>query len=333
MTTLERTSDMVLVPAGTFWMGSEDGYADEAPVHQRDTQAFLLDSTPVTNAEFARFVEATGHITSAERAPAWAGRGASPTAVVAGSAVFHPAKGPVDLTTGEWWTFVPGACWWAPEGPGSDVRDRSEHPVVHVSHGDASAYARWCGKRLPTEAEWERAARGGLDRQEFAWGVELEPGGVPMANTWPNDCFPTWDGTGDRPGTTPVGIYPTNGYGLFDMIGNVWEWTTDRYEPQHVPPGACCGSHGASTDPLAVVRPTLVLKGGSYLCASNFCRRYRPAARIPLSADDTASNVGFRCAADVRSGERPGERPGVRPGSLPEARPDFGHPSMIRSCS
>jgi sulfatase modifying factor 1 len=300
MTTMEKTTAMVSVPAGDFWMGSDIGYPDEAPAHLRRTSAILLDVSPVTNAQFSRFVEATGHVTSAERARAWSAAplAASSPADLAGSAVFTRPEGPVDLDEGGWWTFVPGASWRAPEGPGSDIGHRLDHPVVHVSLDDASAYAGWCGKRLPTEAEWEFAARGGLDRQEFAWGDELEPGGLPQANTWPNGRFPTWDGAGRPPGTTPVGSYPANGYGLLDMIGNVWEWTSDRYQPRHAPQRACCGPEREPADPLARVRPTHVLKGGSYLCAPNYCRRYRPAARIPLATNDTASNVGFRCVAD-----------------------------------
>jgi formylglycine-generating enzyme required for sulfatase activity len=302
MTALD-TPAMLRIPAGDFWMGSDIGYPDEAPAHVRHASALLLDVSPVTNAQFARFVEATGHVTSAERTPAWsAPRETSRAEHLAGSAVFTRPEGPVDLDDAVWWTFVAGAHWRAPEGPGSDIGDRPDHPVVHVSLHDASAYARWCGKRLPTEAEWEFAARGGLDRQEFAWGDRFEPAGLPLANTWPNDSFPTWDGSGRPPGTTPVGNYPANGYGLVDMIGNVWEWTSDRYEPGHAPHGTCCSPDHHPIDPLAEVHPTHVLKGGSYLCAPNSCRRYRPAARITLAANDSARNVGFRCAVDDPGG-------------------------------
>ena len=277
-------------------MGSDTGYPDEGPVHLREVPDIWIDVTPVTNEQFARFVEATGHVTTCERP------GVGLVGTPAGSAVFRVPAGHVDLAAGEWWTYVPGAAWSAPEGPGSHVDGRAEHPVVHVSHADAAAYAAWCGKRLPTEAEWERAARGGLDRQEFAWGDVREPDGVPRATTWPTDTFPALEEDGRSAGTTPVGTHPPNGFGLLDMIGNVWEWTSDHYEVGHRPAGACCGPAPRSVDPLAVVRPSLVLKGGSYLCAPNYCRRYRPAARIPLLADDAASNVGFRCVADQPAG-------------------------------
>ncbi|MEG9224697.1 formylglycine-generating enzyme family protein [Aeromicrobium sp. Sec7.5] len=299
MTAPDAAASMQLIPAGAFWMGSDDAYPDEAPAHRREVEAFWIDVTAVTNEQFAQFVEATGHVTGGERPHrGTALPGPHGSVTPAGSAVFGVPDGPVDLASGSWWSHVAGASWRAPEGPGSDLRGRAAHPVVHVTHADATAYAQWCGKRLPTEAEWERAARGGLDRQEFAWGDEREPGGVPLATTWPTDTFPVLEDGGRAAGTTPVGTHPANGYGLLDMIGNVWEWTSDRYEAGHRPAGPCCGPGPRSDDPLAAVRPSLVLKGGSYLCAPNYCRRYRPAARIPLLADDSASNVGFRCVVD-----------------------------------
>ncbi|WP_448624430.1 formylglycine-generating enzyme family protein [Geodermatophilus sp. URMC 64] len=294
-----QTESMVRVPGGAFAMGSDAHYADEAPVHRRDVDAFLLDVAPVTNREFRRFVEATGYVTDAERVPSAADYpGVPPALLVPGSAVFRRPSGGVDLDVPTWWEYVPGACWHAPEGPSSDIDDRLDHPVVQVSLHDAQAYSAWCGKRLPTEAEWERAAWAGTDA-EFAWGDELRPGGRWMANTWPGPSFPEVADPDREPGTSAVGSFPPNAWGLLDLIGNVWEWTTDRYEPGHSVAGACCGApRPAVVDPLHLGPPLMVLKGGSFLCAENYCRRYRPAARIPQAADSSASNVGFRCAAD-----------------------------------
>jgi formylglycine-generating enzyme required for sulfatase activity len=305
MTTVP-TSTMVGVPAGTFTMGSDSHYADEAPAHRRSVGDFLLDATPVTNREFRRFVEETGYATDAERPPSRSEHpGVDPALLVPGSAVFRRPVGEVDLADPTWWEYVPGACWHAPDGPGSSVEDRLDHPVVHVSLTDARAYAGWCGKRLPSEAEWERAARAGSDDTEFAWGSELRPAGRWMANTWPG-LFPDGSEPDRTPGTTAVGSYPANAWGLRDMIGNVWEWTTDRYEEGHRVPGACCaGTRATVVDPLAPGPPLMVLKGGSFLCAENYCRRYRPAARIPQATDSSSSNVGFRCAADLESRENP----------------------------
>jgi formylglycine-generating enzyme len=304
MTTVP-TATMVRVPAGEFTMGSDSHYADEAPAHRRHVDAFRLDVSPVTNREFWQFVEQAGYVTDAESLPSPADYpGVDPALLVPGSAVFRRPVGEVDLAIPTWWEYGPGACWHAPEGPGSDVEDRLDHPVVHVSLNDARAYAAWCGKRLPSEAEWERAARAGSEDSEFAWGSELRPEGEWMANTWPGP-FPDCAETGRRPGTTAIGSYPPNAWGLLDMIGNVWEWTTDPYADGHPVPRACCaGRRAPAVDPLAVGPPLIVLKGGSFLCAENYCRRYRPAARIPQAADSSSSNVGFRCAADLDS---PGE--------------------------
>jgi formylglycine-generating enzyme required for sulfatase activity len=217
----------------------------------------------------------------------------------AGSAVFRRPAGPVDLAAPSWWDYVAGASWQSPEGPGSDLAGRLDHPVVHISYRDAQAYAAWAGKRLPTEAEWERAARGGLDGLDYAWGTDLRPGGQDMANTWPAGEFPALQSGARQPGTTPAGQFPANGYGLYDMIGNVWEWTTTFYQPGHSLAQPCCGGADVPADPLRVGAALRAVKGGSFLCAANYCARYRPAARIPQAEDGAASNIGFRCAASA----------------------------------
>lgn len=300
------TSTVVRIPGGAFRMGSDEHYADEAPAHEREVDAFLLDVTPVTNAQFRRFVEDTGYLTDAERTPSRADYPGVPAErLTAGSAVFRRPSAPIDLHAPTWWEYVAGACWHAPEGPGSDLLGKDDHPVVHISRGDALSYAAWCGKRLPTEAEWERAGRAGDDLSEFAWGGDLRPGGRAMANIWPGSDFPELPPGSPEPGTRPVGGFAANAFGLLDMIGNVWEWTSDRYDARHVVAPACCAdTRTPVADPLAVGPPLYVLKGGSYLCAENYCRRYRPAARIPQAADSSSSNVGFRCAADVDDSER-----------------------------
>jgi len=294
-------SELVTIPAGRFWMGSDGHYAEERPAHERSVAAFGLERHPVTNAQFAEFVAATSWVTVAERAPDPADfPGADPATVVPGSVVFTPTDGPVDLRDWRgWWRWQPGASWRHPEGPGSDVADRADHPVVHVAYADAAAYARWAGRRLPTEVEWERAARGGLDRAEYAWGDALVPQGRRMANTWVGD-FPYRNaGWG---GTSPVGSYDANPFGLVDMIGNVWERTSDVFAPRHVPPGPGVPDVGGRTNLLAPTtspRVMRVTKGGSHLCAPEYCRRYRPAARSPQSDDSATTHLGFRCAADL----------------------------------
>ncbi len=297
---------MTWIPAGTFAMGSDRHYPEEAPAHRVAVDGFFIDQTPVTNRAFAAFVAATSHVTLAEQAPrAEDYPGADPRLLVPGSLVFTPPEEPVareDWT--RWWQFVPGADWRHPLGPGSDLTGREDHPVVHVCHGDALAFARWCGKELPREAEWEFAARGGLDGADFARGDELAPGGVHRANTWQGD-FP-WENLAEdgHAGTSPVRAFPANGYGLFDMIGNVWEWTDDWYAPHHAPAKACClprnprgGRREDSFDRLAPggAAPRKVLKGGSHLCAPSYCRRYRPAARQPQTLDTASVHIGFRC--------------------------------------
>ncbi|MBM7506142.1 formylglycine-generating enzyme family protein [Agromyces aurantiacus] len=291
-------TELVELPGGTFLMGSDRHYPEEAPQHERRVEPFAIERHPVTNAQFAEFVAATGYVTVAEREldPAEF-PGADPAELVPGSLVFTPTEGPVDLGDWrQWWRWVPGAQWRHPLGPGSSIDDRLDHPVVHVAFEDASAYAAWAGRRLPTEAEWEYAARGGLVGAEFAWGDERMPGGAVMANTW-QGAFPyRSEGWG---GTSPVGSYPPNGFGLLDMIGDVWEWTVDAFTPRHVPPGAAAVDRGERRDLLAGLPASQamhVIKGGSHLCAPEYCRRYRPAARSAQAEDSATTHIGFRCA-------------------------------------
>jgi sulfatase modifying factor 1 len=305
---VESSSAMVYVPGGTYTMGSDDHYAEERPAHPVTVDGFWMDRHPVTNAQFAAFVDATGHVTTAEVAPDPADYpGALPDMLFAGSLVFTQPPGPVDLRDlTNWWHFIRGADWRHPTGPDSSLDGLDGHPVVHVSYADAAAFAAWAGKALPTEAEWERAARGGLDGAEFAWGDELMPDGRPMANTWQgtfpwrNELIDGWLRT------SPVATFPPNGFDLVDMIGNVWEWTTDWYGASHpdAAQSACCipsnprgGDRAASVDPAMADLgiPRRVIKGGSHLCAPNYCRRYRPAARFPEDVDTSTSHLGFRC--------------------------------------
>jgi sulfatase modifying factor 1 len=304
--------EMVWVPGGTFLMGSDHHYPEEAPAHQATVDGFWIDRHTVTNAEFARFVRKTGHLTVAERAPDPADYpGAQPELLVPASTVFRNPGRPVDLGNHyNWWIYVPGADWRHPQGPGSSIRNKPDHPVVHVAWADVAAYAAWAGKELPTEAEWELACRGGLDGATYAWGDELNPEGRWMANTWQGE-FPTENLELDGyAGTAPVGRYPANGYGLDDMIGNVWEWTADWYQAHRELVHACCtatnprgGERERSTDPgdpAAIGRK--VMKGGSHLCAPNYCRRYRPAARMAQPVDTSTSHLGFRCIVRGRPG-------------------------------
>lgn len=304
---------MVWIPGGTFRMGSDRHYPEEAPVHHVRVDGFWMDRYPVTNERFARFVKATGYRTYAEIPPNPDDYpGALPEMLYAGSLVFVQPPGPVDLSDfGHWWRYLRGADWRHPRGPGSSIEGLERHPVVHVTFADAEAYAKWAGLQLPTEAEWEFAARGGLDGATYAWGEELTPEGRHMANTWQGE-FPWRQECEDGyERTSPVGAFPANGYGLHDMIGNVWEWTTDWYrakhESKHERKGAqqgCCAPNNPlgprmeeSYDPCqpAIKIPRKVLKGGSHLCAPNYCRRYRPAARFPEPIDTSTSHVGFRC--------------------------------------
>jgi formylglycine-generating enzyme len=272
---------MVAIPGGRFRIGSDEHYPEERPARTVEIGAFHIDPTPVTNRAFAAFVAATGWVTVAERA------------APAGSAVFAMTTGPVDLhDPSRWWRFAPGASWRAPGGPGSTRDGRDDHPVVHVALADARAFAAWAGKRLPTEAEWEAAARGGLADAPYAWGDELVPEGRLMANVW-TGAFPWYFARGGAPSTSAVGAYPANGYGLVDMIGNVWEWTDSPFAASA--PTCACAVVAA---PAAADTVERALKGGSFLCAAEYCARYRPAARIGLTPDSTAAHVGFRCAAD-----------------------------------
>jgi sulfatase modifying factor 1 len=305
-------STMVWVPGGTFRMGSDRHYPEEAPAHDVTVDRFSIDRTPVTNREFLRFVNATGYVTFAEIPPEPADYpGALPHMLRAGSLVFTVPKQPVDLRDwSRWWAFKFGANWRRPYGPRSSIAGLHDHPVVHIAYRDAEAYARWAGKELPTEAEWEFAARGGLDDAEYAWGGEFTPGGRQMANTWQGE-FPRENLITDGYArTSPVNAFPANSYGLHDMIGNIWEWTADWYVAAHradATKKACCipqnprgGTAEQSYDPRQpdVRIPRKVVKGGSHLCAPNYCRRYRHAQPV----DTSMSHVGFRCI--IREGGR-----------------------------
>ena len=283
--------DMVRVEGGRFQMGSGDFYPEERPVHEVAVDSFLIDHHPVTNAEFRRFVKATGYLTVAEQAPDPADYpDADPDLLVPGGLVFQPSAGPVDLSNWRsWWAWVPGASWRSPEGPGSTLHGRDRHPVVQVCHQDAAAYAEWAGKALATEAEWEYAARGGLEGKVFAWGDELAPKGRQMANTWQGE-FPWQNLLLDRhERTSPVGSFPPNGYGLVDMTGNVWEWTSDLFTADHSDSGCCAPQRSEEAIPRRVI------KGGSHLCAPSYCLRYRPPARQGEEVDTATTHIGFRC--------------------------------------
>jgi formylglycine-generating enzyme len=298
---------MVWVPGGTFMMGSDHHYAEESPAHKVSVDGFWIDRYTVTNRDFAAFVKATGHVTVAERAVDPADYpGARPDMLQPASSVFIKPQHRVDLANPYlWWTYVPGANWRHPQGPSSSVKRSPDHPAVHLAWEDAAAYADWACKEIPTEAEWEYAARGGLDGATYAWGEEFTPGGRWMANTWQGE-FPVENTQADGyEGTAPVGQFPPNGYGLFDMIGNVWEWTSDWYNRRHdAPEHACCGvsnprggtqEHSYDPEQPNVRIPRRVIKGGSHLCAPNYCRRYRPAARMAHAVDTSTSHLGLRC--------------------------------------
>lgn len=301
---------MIDLAGGVFVMGSNDHYPEERPAHKARVAPFRIDRYPVTNREFARFVRDTGYVTAAERPADPADYpGADPALLVPSSVVFVQPAHPVDLSnTHNWWHYVAGADWRHPRGPASSLQGLDDHPVVHVNVADALAYAQWMDKDLPTEAEWEFAARGGQESGEFAWGDSLVPGGRHQANTWQGE-FPwqSLDEDGHR-WTSPVGSFPPNGYGLYDMIGNVWEWTSDWYQ-QHdqLQSKPCCaidnprgGAREGSHDPRdRSAIPRRVMKGGSHLCAPNYCRRYRPAARMAQPIDTSTCHLGFRCVERV----------------------------------
>ncbi|WP_337467935.1 formylglycine-generating enzyme family protein [Pseudomonas amygdali] len=287
------TEGMCFIPAGRFLKGSDSFYPEEAPRQERTVAAFWIDRSPVTNRDFEAFVAATGFITLAEKNPT----DACDSNPGAGSAVFVQPTANSDT----WWEYSPGACWKAPLGIGSSIDDLLDHPVVHIAYEDALAFATWAGKTLPTEDQWEFAARGGLADAEYAWGGELAPGGAMMANFW-QGAFPHENELTDGwLRTSPVGSFPSNGYGLVDMIGNVWEWTSDWWNiPTAQPMRSCCSTEEVlkrrSLDPFDPAPvPRKVLKGGSHLCAPNYCKRYRPAARHPQSIDSPTSHIGFRC--------------------------------------
>jgi formylglycine-generating enzyme required for sulfatase activity len=282
------------IPAQTAVLGSDEHYPEEAPSHSVSVAGFSIEAHPVTNAEFAEFVAATGYVTVAEQAPDPARYpGAPKENLQPGSMVFRRTSGPVDLRhLSQWWAWTPGASWRHPVGPGSSIAKRADHPVVHIGYDDALAYATWAGRSLPTEAEWETAARGGLDRAAYTWGDQPAQPGQRLANYWHGD-FP-WRPDAGYGRTTPVGSFPPNGYGLFDMAGNVWEWTTDWYAETRAGEPCCEADSYDPAQPQFRI-PRKVIKGGSFLCADSYCQRYRPAARRPQPIDTGMSHIGFRC--------------------------------------
>ncbi len=287
------------IPGGTFLMGSEDFYPEERPVRSVTVEGFWMDEHPVTAAEFRRFVRETRYVTVAERPLDAADYpGADPELLVPGSLVFRGTRGPVPLDdVRNWWEYVPGASWRKPGGPGTTINGRDRHPVVQVAYEDAESYAAWAGKELPSEAEWEFAARGGLEGAVFAWGDEHFPDGRAMANTWQGE-FP-WQNlkVDGYEGTSPVGSFEPNGYGLYDMTGNVWEWTTDAFAPAGADEAVrpCCAPRDPRTPEPGEHFPRKVIKGGSHLCAPNYCLRYRPSARQSETVDTSTAHIGFRC--------------------------------------
>jgi formylglycine-generating enzyme required for sulfatase activity len=300
---------MIAVPGGIFQMGSDAFYPEEAPVRRVRVDPFHMDETPVTNAQFARFVAETGHITFAELAPdPQRYPGMLPDLAEPGSLVFVPPDHALNASSLSWWEFRLGASWRAPLGPGSSIDGIEDHPVVHIAFADAEAYAAWAGKELPSEAEFEFAARGGLEAMDYAWGNALAPDGAMLANYW-QGRFPDHNTLADGYlRTSPVQAFPANAYGLHDLIGNVWEWTSDWFskpKTERKRGGACCvpanprgGTRGGSIDKRDAIRiPRKVLKGGSHLCAQDYCQRYRPAARYAQPVDTTTCHVGFRCVS------------------------------------
>jgi formylglycine-generating enzyme required for sulfatase activity len=292
---------MAWIEGGSFLMGSEDFYPEERPVHRVTVDGFWMDEHLVTVAEFRRFVKASGYVTLAERPPdPDVYTDADPDLLVPGALVFQKTSGPVDLDDyRNWWAYVPSASWRHPEGPGSTLHGRERHPVTQVAFEDAQAYAAWAHKELPTEAEWEFAARGGLEAKTFVWGDDFAPRGKMLANTWQGE-FP-WQNLllDGYEGTSPIASFAPNGYGLFDMAGNVWEWTCEPFELGAGSEAAhpCCAPEMAELHPVptATEIPRRVTKGGSHLCAPNYCLRYRPAARQGEAVDTSTSHIGFRC--------------------------------------
>jgi formylglycine-generating enzyme required for sulfatase activity len=303
--TSAETADFVRIEGGSFEMGSEAFYREEGPARRVSVGPFLISRSEVTNADFAGFVAATGYVTTAERGadpakhPDW-----PPELLQPGSMVFFmPEKITTKADVTQWWQFVHGADWRHPQGPGSSIDGRPHHPVVQVSPEDAEAYAKWAGGRLPTEAEWEYAARGGLDGATYTWGATYDPLNGWKANTW-QGAFPTGDSVEDGfHGTAPVGSFPPNGYGLYDMAGNVWEHVADWWVPNHSahdeadpkgPPEALAAKFSPPE-----IGPRRVVKGGSWLCAPDFCLRFRPAARQPGELGLGSNHIGFRIVKDV----------------------------------
>ncbi|MUL45813.1 formylglycine-generating enzyme family protein [Mycobacterium sp. CBMA293] len=282
------------IPPQTAVLGSDDNYPEEAPARDVTVAGFWMQRHQVTNAQFGAFIEATGYVTVAQRPLNPADYPGAPAEnLQPGSMVFRRTPGPVDLRhLSQWWTWTPGACWNHPRGPKSSLRNRERHPVVHVAYDDAAAYADWAGMALPTEAQWEVAARGGLDRATFTWGDDPEQPGQRLANYWHGE-FPYLPDTGYGQ-TAPVGSFPANGYGQFDMAGNVWEWTTDFYGATRDSQPCCAADSHDPGQPQFQV-PRRVIKGGSFLCADSYCLRYRPAARRPQAVDTGMSHIGFRC--------------------------------------
>jgi sulfatase modifying factor 1 len=290
-------TDFVRLPGGDFLMGSDTFFPEEGPVHVASVQPFEIARHAVTNAEFAQFIEQTSYTTVAERVldlQMLEGKGSLPLAP--GSLVFMPTHGPVDLGDWRlWWQWTPGASWRNPRGPLSNIEELSNHPVVQVSYEDANAFAAWAGARLPTEKEWEFAARGGLEAATFAWGEEPNDG--LLANTW-QGSFP-YENNGARSWvyTAPVGSFPANGFGLFEMTGNTWEWTSSLWNSRHIPTKSCCPER--SELKLGGKSQSRVLKGGSHLCSPSYCLRYRPAARSQQTEDSATTHIGFRLARSV----------------------------------
>jgi formylglycine-generating enzyme len=315
-----RAKNMTWVPGGIFAMGSEQFYPEERPVRRVEVDGFWMDTRLVTVAEYRRFVKATGYVTVAERPldPAQY-PDADPDLLRPGSLVFYPTRGPVSLhDVSQWWRYTPGANWRHPRGPASTLHGLDQHPVTHVAAEDADAYAAWAGKELPTEAEWEFAARGGLDGAVYTWGDDPDPRIWAMANTWHGE-FPWQNLKPNSRGTSAVKSYPPNGFGLYDMAGNVWEWTSDFYAAPAAG-HACCVPRNPKVAPAedslapgqpGAQIPRRVIKGGSHLCAPNYCLRYRPAARQGEAVDTSTAHLGFRCILRERPAhQEPSERSG-----------------------